>query len=132
MSPNLKEIYQDSDKKWESLLKISEEAHNATSIEEFVATIQNILSKLVMAQNFFITLYDESSSKYFFPYFKDEFDSIETAGVASGYDESLNVTLYDLSGTMTDYVRRTGNSIRFPNEGMNQLYETGEIKLFGA
>jgi len=132
VSPNLKELYQDNDKKWESLLRISEEAHTATNIEEFVAFIHVILADLVMARNFFICLYEESSNKYFFPYFEDEFDSAETAGVIVGYDESLEVTLYDLSGTLTDYVRRSGNPIRFPNEEMNKLYESGEIKLFGA
>jgi serine phosphatase RsbU (regulator of sigma subunit) len=126
------EKYQDNDKKWESLLRISEEAHTATNIEKFVAFIHVILADLVVARNFFICLYDESSSKYFFPYFEDENDTIETAGVNAGYDESLEVTLYDLSGTLTDYVRKTGNPVRFPNEDMNHLYEAGEIKLFGA
>ena len=55
-------------------------------------------------RNFFIGLYDEKSNKYFFPYFEDETDSIETTGVSSAYDESLETTLYDLSGTLTDYV----------------------------
>jgi hypothetical protein len=132
VSPNLRELYQDNDKKWESLLRISEEAHTATSIEEFVAFIHVILADLVTAGNFFICLYDESSSKYFFPYFEDEYDTIETAGVNVGYDESLEVTLYDLSGTLTDYVRRTGNPVTFPNEDMNKLYDSGEITLFGA
>jgi serine phosphatase RsbU (regulator of sigma subunit) len=130
--PRLSDIYQDNDKKWASLLKISEEAHTALSIEEFVATIHGILSNLVMAKNFFICLYDESSDKYFFPYFEDEYDKIEIVGVNVGYDESLEVTLYDCSGTLTDYVRRTGQPIRFPNEDINKLYESGEITLFGS
>ncbi|MCK4992487.1 MAG: SpoIIE family protein phosphatase [Bacteroidales bacterium] len=132
MSPGGSEKYQNNDKKWESLLRISEEAHTATNIEEFVATVHVILADLVMAKNFFICLYDEATNKYFFPYFEDEFDNIETAGVNVGYDESLEVTLYDGSGTLTDYVRRTGNPVRFPNEEMNLLYESGEIKLFGS
>ena len=132
VSPSGSEKYQDNDKKWESLLRISEEAHNAKSIEEFVATIHDILSDLVIARNFFICLYDESTNKYFFPFFEDEYDNIETAGVNVGYDESLEVTLYDLSGTLTDYVRRTGKPIIFPNEEMNLLYESGEITLFGS
>ena len=123
---------QDSNSTWESLLRISEEAHNAASIGEFVATIHSILSDLVMASNFFIALYDEKSDKYFFPYFEDEHDSIDTAGVNFGYDESLDVTLYDSSGTLTDYVRRTGKPVRFPNEDINKLYESGEITLFGS
>jgi serine phosphatase RsbU (regulator of sigma subunit) len=123
---------QDNDRKWESLLRISEEAHTTASIEEFVASIHDILSHLVMAKNFFICLYDEKSDKYFFPYFEDEQDNIDTAGVNFGYDESLEVTLYDCSGTLTDYVRRTGRPVRFPNEEMNKLYESGEITLFGS
>ena len=132
MSPNLKEIYQDNNKKWESLLRISEEAYTTKNIGEFVATIHEILADLVIARNFFICFYEESSDKYFFPYFEDEYDKIETTGAHFDYDESLELTLYDLSGTLTDYVRRTATPVRFPNEEMNQLYESGEIKLFGS
>jgi serine phosphatase RsbU (regulator of sigma subunit) len=123
---------QSNDRIWKALLQISEEAHTAINIEEFVATIHGILADLVMARNFFIALYDEESDKYFFPYFEDEFDSIDTAGVNFSYDESLEVTLYDLSGTLTDYVRRSGKPIRFPNEDINKLYASGEITLFGS
>jgi serine phosphatase RsbU (regulator of sigma subunit) len=122
----------DYDKTWESLLRISEEAHTATEIAGFVPTIHAILSDLIIARNFFIGLYEESTGKYFFPYFEDENDTIETAGVSYDYDESLEVTLYDLSGTLTDYVRRTGMPVRFPNEEMSRLYESGEIQLFGS
>lgn len=132
MSPNLKELYQSSDKKWESLLRISEEAHTAASIEELIATIHGILADLVVATNFFIGLYDEKSDKYFFPYFVDENDSIETTGVSFVYDESLNVKLYDLSGTLTDYVRKTGRPLRFPSEEIRDPYESGEVTLFGS
>jgi len=132
MSLNQSEKTQDNDKKWESLLRISEEAHTAESIEDFVATIHAILADLIMARNFFIGLYEESSNKYFFPYFEDEYDKIETAGVSFDYDESLEATMYDLSGTLSDYVRRTGGPVRFPSEEMNLLYDSGEITLFGS
>jgi serine phosphatase RsbU (regulator of sigma subunit) len=130
--PNSNSKYQYNDQKWESLLRISEEAHTAKNVEEFIATIHEILSDLVMARNFFIGMYEESSNKYFFPYFVDKYDKIETAGVSSDYDESLEVRLYDLSGTLTDYVRRTGIPLRFPNEEMNKLYESDEVKHFGS
>ena len=132
MTPGNQSTYQHNDRTWASLLKISEEAHKATSIENFVATIHDILSKLVVARNFFIGLYDESSDKYSFPYFVDENDHIETTGVARVYDETLETTLYDLSGTLTDYVRKTGTPLRFPNEEINPLYESDEITLFGS
>jgi serine phosphatase RsbU (regulator of sigma subunit) len=132
VSSNESDRIRDNDKKWESLLRISEEAHSAKSIEEFVATIHEILADLINARNFFIGLYEESTDKYFFPYFEDEYDKIETAGVSFNYDESLEVTLYDLSGTLSDYVRRTGNPVRFPNKEMNKLYDSGEIELFGS
>ncbi|MFH0758425.1 MAG: GAF domain-containing SpoIIE family protein phosphatase [Bacteroidota bacterium] len=131
-SPRKSDKNQDSDKTWESLLRISEEAHTTKNIEEFVAAIHSILSDLVKARNFFIALYDESADKYFFPYFVDEYDTIETTGINSAYDESLEVTLYEASGTLTDYVRRTGKPIRFPNEKISKLYESGKITLFGS
>jgi serine phosphatase RsbU (regulator of sigma subunit) len=123
---------QESDRTWESLLRISEEAHTTTNIEEFVATIHGILSDLVNAKNFFICLYDQSADKYFFPYFEDDYDSIEKTGLNSAWDESLEITLYDASGTLTDYVRKTGRPIRFPNEEISKLYESGEVTLFGS
>lgn len=132
MTPGENNTYQDSDKKWEALLRISEEAHSAINIEEFVATIHGILADLVDARNFFIALYDEESNKYFFPYFEDEHDRIETTGISSAYDESLNITRYDLAGTLTDYVRKSGKPVRFPHERVNRLYETGELMLFGS
>jgi len=132
MSPGKSEKYKDSNKKWESLLQISEEAHTAKNIKEFVATIHGILADLIVARNFFVSLYEESSNKYFFPYFKDKYDSIDTAGVSSDYDENSGLILHDLSGTLTDYVRRTGTPLRFPNEEMNILYDSGEVKHFGS
>jgi len=123
---------QDNDRIWKALLKISEEAHTTTGIEDFVAFIHGILADLVLVRNFFIALYEESSNKYFFPYFEDENDNIETTGVSFVYDISLNATLYDLSGTLTDYVRRAGKPVRFPNDEINKLYESGEITLFGS
>ncbi len=122
----------DNDKKWESLLKISEEAHTASSVEEFVSTIHEILKELVIAKNFFVCLFDDSTGKYFFPFFVDEKDRIETAALRYAYDESLEVTLYDLSGTLTDYVRRTGKPKRFPNPNIDKLYRSGDITLYGS
>ena len=81
VSPSESAKNQDNDKTWESLLRISEEAHTTKNIEEFVATIHGILADLVIVRNFFICLYDESTNKYFFPYFVDEFDTIETTGI---------------------------------------------------
>ncbi len=132
VTSGVSESYKDHDKIWESLLRISEEAHTAANIEKFVATVHDILGDLVIATNFFICLYEESSNKYFFPYFEDESDNIDTTGVNFDYDDSLEQTLYDLSGTLTDYVRRTGKPVRYPNEEMNKLYESGEITLFGS
>lgn len=132
MTPHNTEKYHNNDKKWEALLRISEKAHTTANIEDFVGTVHKILNELIRAENFFIGLYDESTNKYFFPYFVDEYDSIKTAGVSSDYDESLDITLYDLSGTLSDYVRRKGIPVRFPNEEMSKLYDSGEIKLFGA
>ncbi len=131
-TPHESSNYQNHDKTWEALLRISEEAHSTKNIQEFVATIHGILSELTNARNFFIALYDAHADKYFFPYFTDEFDTIETTGINSTYDASLDVTLYDASGTLTDYVRRTGMPSRFPNKHLSELYKSGEITLFGS
>ena len=85
-----------------------------------------------MAKNFFIGLFEETSGKYFFPYFEDEYDRVETTFKCFDYDESLDKNMYDLSGTISDYVRRTGMPIRYPSRAIDQLEKRGEIKLFGT
>jgi serine phosphatase RsbU (regulator of sigma subunit) len=85
-----------------------------------------------MARNFFVGLYDETSDKYFFPYFKDEYDSVETTFKCFAYDEVTDKNMYNLSMTLSDYVRKTGKPVRYPNEEIDQLEKRKEIKLFGT
>jgi len=120
-----------SEEIWESLLKISEEAHVTQSIDDFVKTIHGILSEVVLAKNFYICLYDESNNQYYFPYFIDEFDSIDTVGIGYTHRKDAGKRLFDLTSTITDYVRRTGKPLRIPNDNVDKLYKSGEIKLWG-
>jgi serine phosphatase RsbU (regulator of sigma subunit) len=126
------ETQRNNDRKWEALLRISEESRGAKSIEDFICTVREILSDLIMARNFFIGLYEESVGKYFFPFFEDEYDTVETTFKSYTYDESLDENMYDLSGTLSDYVRRTGKPVRYPNQEIERLEKKGEIKLFGT
>jgi serine phosphatase RsbU (regulator of sigma subunit) len=122
----------ETEKIWEFLLKISEEAHKAENISELVKHIHKLLSELINARNFYICLYDEKTNKYFFPYFVDEYDVIDTAGVEFSYDYQSGITTYDLSRTLTDYVRRSGKALNFSVQTEIDLFESGEIELFGT
>lgn len=122
----------ETEKIWEFLLKVSEEAHRVENINELVKLIHNLLSGLITARNFYICLYDEKINKYYFPYFVDEYDVIDTSGVEFTYDNQSGIKTYDLSKTITDYVRRSGKPLIFSDQTEIDLFESGEIELFGT
>ncbi|PID92263.1 MAG: hypothetical protein CSA96_04110 [Bacteroidetes bacterium] len=132
MNKNHSQTYQFSDQKWEALLRISEEAHTSTGIKAFVAVIHEIISDLVYARNFFIALYEERSGMYYFPYFVDEFDQMETTGAGSTYDPTWRSKRYDLSDTLTDLVKSTGKPLRLSDLKNNELYNSGKTRQFGS
>ncbi|MCX6253579.1 MAG: SpoIIE family protein phosphatase [Bacteroidia bacterium] len=129
--PNI--TYEKETKKiWESLLRIAEEAQTSKSISDLVKYIHNRISELIFAKNFYICLYDEESDRYFIPYFIDEYDKIDTTGVGFTYNKLSGIITYDLSQTITDYVRRTGKLFNYSEEVGQKLYDSGELKLWGT
>ena len=57
-----------------SIFEISEAAISSESLDELFHSIHRIIGELMPAKNFYIALYDATSSLLSFPYFVDEFD----------------------------------------------------------
>lgn len=96
-------------------------AHAATiteSTEEFFASVQTNLSKLIDTKNFYVALYDDTSGLVFFPYFVDEEDQTpDPRAPGKG---------------LTDYVLRTGEPLFATAEDCNELERQGHIVLIGS
>jgi PAS domain S-box-containing protein len=93
----------------------------ATSdLGNLISEIRDILSGLIDTTNFYVALYDESTGRYRFPYYADQFDVIEPDAVES------------LPRSLTDYVRRTGQPLLVNPEDFADLQATGEVELVGT
>jgi PAS domain S-box-containing protein len=101
------------------LFRISEATAETEHLEELLETMRSELSTLVDTTNFYIALYDPATETYSFPYFADQYDEFTP--------ESQK-----LPQTLTDYVRRTGQSM-FVDEAMfRRLSDQGEVSLCGT
>ncbi len=98
--------------------RISESAHEATSLEELFRALHAIVSELMPAQNFYIALHDRQSDTISFPYFVDEFDAPPAPK--------------PLGRGLTEYVLRTGQPILASPEVFEELVRRGEVELLGA
>jgi PAS domain S-box-containing protein len=106
-----------SQKVQNALYKISEAVHSFVDIQELYKEIHRIVQGLMKADNFYISLYNESTNLISFPYFVDEFDS-------QPEPESLGRGL-------TDYVLRTGNNMLIDAEEDLMLRKKGITDLVG-
>ena len=102
------------------LLSIAQAATTAATLEELLLVIHQQLGTLIDVTNFYVALYDASSGLYTFPFYRDEYDRLET------------LPAQDLHKSVTDYVRRTGKPL-FVDEATNaRLVQQGEIEVIGT
>ncbi|MCH7493451.1 PAS domain S-box protein, partial [bacterium] len=103
----------------EALFLISEAASEAESLEGLLQAVHEQVGTLLEAEHFYVALYNPESNSYTFPYYMDRGDRGDDLEKAS------------LSGSLTDYVRRTGRAILLDQEAHDHLEATGEIRLVG-
>jgi PAS domain S-box-containing protein len=101
------------------LLKISEAAHQTESPEELLATVRAELGTIIDTENFYVALYDPESDLYSFPYHRDKLN-IENMPEPEA-----------LRGSLTDYVRRTGESLLVDEKVHLELKGRGEAEMVG-
>ncbi|MBU2583947.1 MAG: PAS domain S-box protein, partial [Bacteroidetes bacterium] len=101
-----------------ALYRISESVHSTSNLDELFAMIHKIVKDLMLANNFYIALYDQDSDLISFPYFIDEFDPPQPPKKPGK--------------GCTEYVLRTGKPVIIDKELSDKLNRTGEVDIIGA
>lgn len=99
----------------EAVLNISKSSLKEQNLASFSKNIHEQLSRVIPVKNIYIAMYDKEKDLYSYPYYVDEYDTIE-----DGFTESL-------PGSLTDYVRRSGQSKLITNDIENELRQDGLI-----
>jgi len=88
------------------------------NLNELLKLIHQLLGKRLYAENIFISLYDEKTELFSFPYFVDQFD-----------EAPLTVARRK---SVTQYVFRTGRPLLMSPELFEQLKAQDEVELVGS
>ena len=107
-----------AEKLQKALYRISETANSSLDLEELYHSVHRIIGELILAENFYIALYDENKKIIDFPYFFDE------------KDENPGPQQY--GNGITDYVIRTGKPLFISRESHEQLIQEGIIAKRGT
>ncbi len=102
------------------LLRIAQAASTAATLEELLVAVHQHLGMLMDVTNFYVALYDADSGMYTFPFYRDEYDRLET------------LPPQRLHKSVTDYVRRTGKPLLLDAATDERLARAGEIELVGT
>lgn len=103
----------------EAVYRIAAAVETTRSINDLYAHIHQIISSVMPAENFYITLYDETTNLLQFPYFKDAEDEPFVGGIQPGKG-------------LTAYVMRTGRSLLCTQAVHDELERRGEVELLGV
>ena len=103
----------------EAVYRIAAAAETAGSLDDLYQDIHEIISSVMPAENFYITLYDEAQDLLRFPYFKDLQDEPFIGGIQPGKG-------------LTAYVLRTGKSLLCTKTLHDELERRGEVRLLGV
>jgi PAS domain S-box-containing protein len=101
-----------------AIYRISDAASTSSSIEDLYAAIHRALQGVMIADNFFIALYDKAADLLSFPYYVDEYD--------------LAPEPEPLGHGLTDYVIRNGIPLLGRPDTIQRLEDEGEVVSSGT
>jgi PAS domain S-box-containing protein len=101
-----------------AVYRISEIANQATSLDDLFRSIHAVISGLMPATNFYISLYDPETDLLSFPYFVDEFDPPPSP--------------QPLRRGLTDYVLLHGEPLLADPAKFKELEDSGDVESLGA
>ena len=101
-----------------ALYAIAARSQTAEDLQQFYASIHNIVGQMMYARNFYIAIYDPQSQLLSFPYFVDEVDPTPDPK--------------RLGCGLTEYVLRTGEPLLATPQVFDDLVQRGEVELIGA
>lgn len=102
------------------LFKISEAVGGTDDLDELYQVIHRQLDRLIETRNLYIALYNAQSDIYTFVYCVDE------------YDQLSDVPAEQLSGSLTEYVRKSGKPLLIDRKGAEQMQREGKAKMAGT
>ena len=101
-----------------ALFGIVECAAAAESMEEFYASVHDIVGELLNARNFYIALVTDDGKELEFPYSVDEVNPIRPRR--------------PMANGMTEYVLRTGRALLADRSSIDGLISSGHVQRFGT
>ncbi|MCB2195236.1 MAG: PAS domain S-box protein [Bacteroidetes bacterium] len=104
------------------LFNISKESNNTDDTVHLAVTIREELGKIFNTENFYIALYHTDKNMYSFPYHVDKFEK----------DYIDPEQLHNLSGSLTDLVRKEKRALLIDETKEKELVENGKIKQIGV
>ncbi|MBI1803442.1 MAG: response regulator [Ignavibacteriae bacterium] len=102
----------------DAVYRIAQAATVSRSLEDLYHAVHEIMKEVMVAENFYIALYDEKDDLLSFPYFADEFDE---AGPPHKPGKGL-----------TEYVLRSGQSLLCNSTTLQEIIRRGEAERIGA
>ena len=108
-----------------ALYRIAELASTAQDMHEFYRAVHGIVGELMIANNFYIALYDDARQLVNYPYGADEVDEDwpdPNEWVEFGHRQARG---------LTGYLLRTGEPLLVSYDRLTELNEQGEIELIG-
>jgi diguanylate cyclase (GGDEF)-like protein/PAS domain S-box-containing protein len=103
----------------EAVYRIAIATETTKSLSDLYPQIHEIISAVMPAENFYITLYDERKNILRFPYFRDAQDEPYLGEIEPGKG-------------LTAYVLRTGRSLLCTQAVHDELERKGAVKLLGV
>lgn len=103
-----------------ALYEIAEATSSSQDMQEFYARVHRSIGELMVARNFFIALYDESTDLLSYPYVVDEKDDFFPTRPL-GNDRNL-----------TSYIIKTGKIVKHGQEEFKALQASGEYLMEGT
>jgi PAS domain S-box-containing protein len=102
------------------LLHLSRLSSLEVELHSFLEKVHFHMKKVINADNFFIALYHKNEKMYNFPYYVDEYESVD-----SEHMEQLDHSL-------TEYVRLTGKGMLLTSENEKEVNKYFKLELYGV
>ena len=107
-----------AEKLQQALYLISETVNSSLDLEKLYSSVHEIIGKLILAENFFIAIYDKNLDTVTFPYHVDEKDK--------------NPGPRKNGNGLTEYVIRTGQAVFVSEADHDHLIEQGTVENSGV
>lgn len=119
---DLTDKYKRSEHTQKALFRISEMASSASDLNELYASIHDIISELVTADNFYVAFHHPDEKRIEFAYFVDQQDE----------DLVPEVPYERLMEGLTGHILKTGETLVLTQENIEQIKRDKQINILGT